>query len=312
MKKTQIEHQPAAPTTQAALDAKQIRNRPDNQYLDALHINRRSRLTLLIQQRADGNAAAFAALLGYPKSQIHQFISRTYNGGRSIGERAARELEHRAALPFGWLDDVGSSSADGSSSCEIPAIAATPVAAPCFMPALYPREAYAGVVSHLGARVHLILLPGEAQIVGTPAAEEFAASVGGELPTHAEMTHLGKRMPQRFKPGLYYTCDKEEYDGDMATALWACGIDEGTSAVTRVRAVRRVLAEAAPANGALTAGQVVELATRLIDQESLTDDDDIKDDERMFSAGVKNGICRMAMATQKEIAARTRQEGGAR
>jgi len=311
MKKNQVEQQSAAPTSQAALDAEQTRSRPDNQYLDALHINRRSRLTLLIQQRADGNAAAFAALLGYPKSQIHQFISRTYNGGRSIGERAARELEHRAALPFGWLDDVGASSADAPNIRAVPALAGTPLAAPCFMPALYPREAYAGVVSHLGARVHLILLPGEAQIVGTSAAEECAASMGGELPTYAEMTHLGKRMPQRFKPGLYYTCDKEEYDGDMATALWAFAIDEGTSSVTRVRAVRRVLAEAAPANGALTAGQVVELATRLIDQESLTDDD-IKEDERMFSAGVKNGIGRMAMATQKEIAARAPQEGGSR
>ena len=67
---------------------------------------RRARLKLLIEERTGGSQRAFAKLLLYTRSNIHHFLSTTYNHGRSMGERAARKLEHKAGLPYGWLDQA--------------------------------------------------------------------------------------------------------------------------------------------------------------------------------------------------------------
>jgi hypothetical protein len=75
-----------------------------DQYLNKLSGVRRARLSQLVEQRACGNASKFAEMTGFARAQIAQFLSPTYSAGRSIGERAARTLEHRACLPFGWLD----------------------------------------------------------------------------------------------------------------------------------------------------------------------------------------------------------------
>ncbi len=66
--------------------------------------NRRRRLQQLIQEKAEGNAAAFGRLYGYDRAQVSQFLSPNYNKGRSIGENAVAELERRVGLPEGWLD----------------------------------------------------------------------------------------------------------------------------------------------------------------------------------------------------------------
>ena len=55
-----------------------------------IHVTRRAQLRLLIEQRAAGNIAAFADQFGYSRSRVSQFVSDTYNEGRSIGERAAQ------------------------------------------------------------------------------------------------------------------------------------------------------------------------------------------------------------------------------
>ena len=68
------------------------------------HVTRRAQLRMLIDQRAAGNIAAFADQFGYSRSRVSQFLSDTYNEGRSIGERAARALEEVVCVPFGWLD----------------------------------------------------------------------------------------------------------------------------------------------------------------------------------------------------------------
>jgi hypothetical protein len=312
-----------------------------NAYLLRLNDIRRTRLLALIQERTGGKVSKFADLLGYHRQQMHQLISPTYNEGRSIGEIAARLLEHRAGLQFGWLDqplaeDAGKTSGiaehdqrqlaeqrdavnaavrssfvgttNGGST--VPATAGTtldldPAQAGLKM---YPGEIYVGVVPHDLGKAHLILLSGEARVVGADAAEEFATSIGGQLPTHSELEYICQRMPDRFKAGLYYTCDQEEYDGDTATLLWAHLIDESTS-VTRVRAVRRVLAVPAPAINGITEKQVADLATRLIDQRSLGDSDDATHDELMADAGIKVGIGIMAMEIQKQIAGSVHQEG---
>ncbi|VFR43486.1 hypothetical protein ANDA3_3096 [plant metagenome] len=67
---------------------------------------RRQRLRFLIANDplAQGNQAAFAERLGYTRAQISQYLSATYNNGRSPGEQAARALETKAKLPPLWLD----------------------------------------------------------------------------------------------------------------------------------------------------------------------------------------------------------------
>ena len=74
--------------------------------LTDIHVTRRAQLRMLIEQRAAGNIAAFADQFGYSRSRVSQFLSDTYNEGRSIGERAARALEEVAGVPFGWLDQA--------------------------------------------------------------------------------------------------------------------------------------------------------------------------------------------------------------
>lgn len=74
--------------------------------LTDIHVTRRAQLRMLIDQRAAGNIATFADQFGYSRSRVSQFLSDTYNEGRSIGERAARALEEVVGVPFGWLDQA--------------------------------------------------------------------------------------------------------------------------------------------------------------------------------------------------------------
>lgn len=71
-----------------------------------IHVVRRTKLRMLIDQRTAGNIAAFADQFGYSRSRVSQFLSDTYNEGRSIGERAARALEEVVGVSFGWLDQA--------------------------------------------------------------------------------------------------------------------------------------------------------------------------------------------------------------
>ena len=71
-----------------------------------IHAVRRTKLRALIDQRTAGNIAPFADQFGYSRSRVSQFLSDTYNEGRSIGERAARALEEVVGVPFGWLDQA--------------------------------------------------------------------------------------------------------------------------------------------------------------------------------------------------------------
>lgn len=65
---------------------------------------RRARLRLLIDNIAGGNISTFAGRFDYSRSRMSQYLSETYNEGRSIGERAARSLEEAAGIPSGWMD----------------------------------------------------------------------------------------------------------------------------------------------------------------------------------------------------------------
>jgi hypothetical protein len=198
----------------------------------------------------------------------------------------------------------------------IPAKAGTPAVAPVTMPALYPREVYAGVGLGVdGVAIHLILLPGDVRVFGVEEAEEFAHSIGGTIPSYSELEHMRKTLPDQFKGDLYYTSDIEDYDGGLATMFFdaATEAERATQAGARnvrARAVRRVLALANEgAKSSISARHVELLAERLIDQHAAEDDDDVSDRERMVGAGIKVGIGLMAMEIQNLLAARQRQPG---
>jgi len=66
--------------------------------------NRRKRLRRLIDERANGNQAAFGRMYGYERSQISQYLSASYNKGRSPGGNVIDDLEDKLGLPPGWFD----------------------------------------------------------------------------------------------------------------------------------------------------------------------------------------------------------------
>lgn len=82
---------------------------------------------------------------------------------------------------------------------------------------LNPGEEYAGIVlgkdgeqSH-----HLVLLPGE--FTGNwNAAMEWAAQVGGELPTRREQSLLFANLKEKFDPVWHWSCEQYAGDSDYA------------------------------------------------------------------------------------------------
>lgn len=60
----------------------------------------------MVDHCTQGNISVFAARFGYSRAQISQYLSETYNEGRSIGERAARTLEKKVGVHTGWLDGL--------------------------------------------------------------------------------------------------------------------------------------------------------------------------------------------------------------
>lgn len=67
---------------------------------------RRKQLTELVDVYTQGNLSVFAERFGYSRAQISQYLSETYNDGRSMGERAARALEKKLGLHQGFLDEI--------------------------------------------------------------------------------------------------------------------------------------------------------------------------------------------------------------
>jgi hypothetical protein len=61
--------------------------------------NRRKWLAHWVETEFDGNKARAAAATGYSRAQISQFLSDTYQGGKSPQEKAARRIEERFGKP---------------------------------------------------------------------------------------------------------------------------------------------------------------------------------------------------------------------
>lgn len=88
------------------------------EYLTGVSEHRRKRLKLLVERSENGSSGSFGETVGRGGARIRQFLSPTYNNGRSIGERVARTLEHEAGLPFGWLDQHETSAVAGAAAVD--------------------------------------------------------------------------------------------------------------------------------------------------------------------------------------------------
>jgi hypothetical protein len=112
---------------------------------------------------------------------------------------------------------------------------------------LKPGEVYAGLILGLNGQPdhHLVLLPGEAEKATWAAAKEFAAKVGGELPTRREQALLYANLQHEFKPNWYWSGEQRAANDGYA---WCQDFDGGfqdnsddKSASLRARAVRRLI-----------------------------------------------------------------------
>lgn len=89
---------------------------------------------------------------------------------------------------------------------------------------------------------HLILLPGDVDITWSKA-HEWAASIGGELPTRQEQALLFANLKGKFEPAYYWS--NEQHASDTAYA-WSQHFINGYQSYgfkgseLRARAVRRV------------------------------------------------------------------------
>lgn len=68
-------------------------------------------------------------------------------------------------------------------------------------------EEYAGIILGKDGAPdhHLLLLPGEKEGINWKDAMEWAASIGGELPTRREQSLLFANLKEQFKPRLYWS-----------------------------------------------------------------------------------------------------------
>ena len=69
--------------------------------MDGIKQKRQEKLIQLIEQKFEGNQAAFARAIGKAATVVWQLK----NGHRGIGEDLARSIEASLSLPYGWLDD---------------------------------------------------------------------------------------------------------------------------------------------------------------------------------------------------------------
>lgn len=70
---------------------------------------RRKNLQSIVNDVSGGNIAEFARKVNRSRSQVSQYLSAGYNGGRSIGERIARQIEKDLDLPMMELDKLNRS-----------------------------------------------------------------------------------------------------------------------------------------------------------------------------------------------------------
>ena len=109
-------------------------------------------------------------------------------------------------------------------------------------------EEYAGIVFGKDGQPdhHLILLPGQKEDVTWPVAKDWAASIGGELPTRREQSLLFANLKEKFDQRWYWSCEQHESNDAWA---WVQYFNDGYQGCSpkydefRARAVRRLIIE---------------------------------------------------------------------
>lgn len=107
-------------------------------------------------------------------------------------------------------------------------------------------ENYAGIIlgKEAGPSHHLILLPGESEVINWASALSWAKSVGGELPTRREQSLLFANLKDQFKPTGYWSSEQHAEYADYAWMQhfsygYQCGTHEDLE--WRARAIRRLI-----------------------------------------------------------------------
>jgi hypothetical protein len=122
--------------------------------------------------------------------------------------------------------------------------AAKPLDLPATAVVLADGERYAGLLldSEGQPSHHLVLLPGEKENFNWKDALDWAASIGGDLPSRNEQAILFGNLKSQFQPKWYWSNQAHETDGSYA---WFQGFYDGDQIFThksyegRARAVRR-------------------------------------------------------------------------
>jgi hypothetical protein len=124
---------------------------------------------------------------------------------------------------------------------------ATPAQAPAVgRPSLAAGELYAGVILGKDGEPdhHIILLPGAVENMTWEKAKEWAASVGGELPTRREQSLLYANLKEEFAEAWYWSGTQS---ARYSYGAWNQGFDVGGQGngrkydEFRARAVRRLV-----------------------------------------------------------------------
>ena len=112
------------------------------------------------------------------------------------------------------------------------------------LPTLAEGERYLGAFGDAAGNIHhTILLPGDNDDATWEAQMEWAKSIGGDLPTRAELVTAYETMPEEFKKDWYWSGAEHVDYSDYA---WVQYFRDGRQlslhkdSITRARAVRRL------------------------------------------------------------------------
>ena len=82
------------------------------------------------------------------------------------------------------------------------------------IPPLAEGEVYAGAIGDTAGNIHhVILLPGDNDDASWQQQKEWAASIGGELPTRIEQLLLWQNCREHFKNEWYWSGEERTYAG---------------------------------------------------------------------------------------------------
>ena len=114
------------------------------------------------------------------------------------------------------------------------------------IPPLEEGEVYAGAIGDTDGNIHhVILLPGDNDDASWQQQKEWAASIGGELPTRLEQALLWQNCREHFKQEWYWSGEEAASAGWAWCQYFSLGDQYNIRQYNqlRARAVRRLIIE---------------------------------------------------------------------